>query len=156
MTLAPKGLPGADGADGAQGPQGDQGPQGIQGPAGADGADGSDANVTKANVEAVLTGEISSHTHAGGGGGGTTIEFFHVMDSKGAGQLTTGSMADLTGIWDTPVFEDSAAFSWNGTTGVLTINKTCTLEITVHVSGYNNANNRNQLNVQIVERMGHR
>ena len=32
------------------------------------GDDGSDASVTKLNVEAVLTGEISSHSHAGGGG----------------------------------------------------------------------------------------
>jgi hypothetical protein len=33
---------------------------------GVDGLDGSDASVTKVNVEAVLTGEISSHSHAGG------------------------------------------------------------------------------------------
>lgn len=39
------------------GPQGIQGEQGIQGPA------GSDADVTKENVEAVLTGEINTHTH---------------------------------------------------------------------------------------------
>jgi DNA recombination-dependent growth factor C len=31
------------------------------------GSNGSDATVTKAAVEAVLTGEISTHTHAGGG-----------------------------------------------------------------------------------------
>jgi hypothetical protein len=39
-----------------------KGEQGETGPA------GSDASVTKVNVEAVLTGEISSHTHAGAGG----------------------------------------------------------------------------------------
>ena len=44
------------------GPQGAQGIQGIQG---LQGNPGSDASVTKVNVEAVLTGEISSHTHAG-------------------------------------------------------------------------------------------
>jgi hypothetical protein len=48
------------------GPQGSQGTQGIQGIQGATGAAGSDASVTKVNVEAVLTGEISSHTHAAG------------------------------------------------------------------------------------------
>jgi hypothetical protein len=35
---------------------------------GADGEDGSDASVTKSNVEAVLTGEISTHSHASSGG----------------------------------------------------------------------------------------
>lgn len=44
----PKGEPGADGAPGAQGPKGDP---------------GSDASVTKQNVEAVLTGDITSHNH---------------------------------------------------------------------------------------------
>lgn len=44
----PKGEPGADGAPGAQGPKGDP---------------GSDASVTKQNVEAVLTGDITTHTH---------------------------------------------------------------------------------------------
>ena len=46
-------LRGADGADGSDGTNGQ------------DGADGSDANVTKANVEAVLTGTITSHNHNG-------------------------------------------------------------------------------------------
>lgn len=44
----PKGEPGADGAPGIQGPKGDP---------------GSDASVTKQNVEAVLTGDITSHNH---------------------------------------------------------------------------------------------
>ena|SRR4030065_272828 len=55
-----------EGADGLPGQDGQQGIQGIQG---VQGEPGSDANVTKANVEAVLTGEITTHTHAGGGGG---------------------------------------------------------------------------------------
>lgn len=42
--------------------------KGIKGDKGDQGDPGSDATVTKAAVEAVLTGEISSHTHAGGGG----------------------------------------------------------------------------------------
>ncbi len=55
---------GEDGAPGARGDKGDTGSQGIQGPIGLTGPAGSDATVTKAAVESVLTGEISTHTHA--------------------------------------------------------------------------------------------
>ncbi len=68
-ATGPQGTAGAKGDKGDTGDTGSQGIQGVQGDtgsAGADGADGSDASVTKANVEAVLTGEISSHSHAGG------------------------------------------------------------------------------------------
>jgi hypothetical protein len=53
----PKGEPGADGIPGAQGPKGDPGQKGEKGDP------GSDASVTKQNVEAVLTGDITSHNH---------------------------------------------------------------------------------------------
>ena len=53
----PKGEPGADGAPGEQGPKGDTGEKGEKGDP------GSDASVTKQNVEAVLTGDITSHNH---------------------------------------------------------------------------------------------
>lgn len=53
----PKGEPGADGAPGAQGPKGAPGQKGEKGDP------GSDASVTKQNVEAVLTGDITSHNH---------------------------------------------------------------------------------------------
>lgn len=53
----PKGEPGADGAPGIQGPKGDPGQKGEKGD------QGSDASVTKQNVEAVLTGDITSHNH---------------------------------------------------------------------------------------------
>lgn len=53
----PKGEPGADGAPGIQGPKGDPGEKGEKGDP------GSDASVTKQNVEAVLTGNITTHTH---------------------------------------------------------------------------------------------
>lgn len=53
----PKGEPGADGVPGAQGPKGDPGQKGEKGDP------GSDASVTKQNVEAVLTGDITSHNH---------------------------------------------------------------------------------------------
>lgn len=48
---------------GTPGPQGIKGDKGDQGDPGTDGQDGSDANVTKENVEAVLTGTITSHDH---------------------------------------------------------------------------------------------
>jgi hypothetical protein len=76
----PKGDTGLMGPQGEQGLQGYQGIQGIQGfkgdtgDTGPAGEDGSDALVTKENVEAVLTGEISSHTHAGAGGGLTQAQ----------------------------------------------------------------------------------
>lgn len=53
----PKGEKGADGAPGIQGPKGDPGEKGEKGDP------GSDASVTKQNVEAVLTGDITSHNH---------------------------------------------------------------------------------------------
>lgn len=53
----PKGEPGANGAPGEQGPKGDPGEKGEKGDP------GSDASVTKQNVEAVLTGDITSHNH---------------------------------------------------------------------------------------------
>jgi len=69
-----QGLQGIQGLQGEQGLQGDQGQQGIQGEQGPQGIPGSDANVTKANVEAVLIGEITSHTHPGGGGGQSFVK----------------------------------------------------------------------------------
>lgn len=53
----PKGEPGANGTPGVQGPKGDPGEKGEKGDP------GSDASVTKQNVEAVLTGDITSHNH---------------------------------------------------------------------------------------------
>lgn len=53
----PKGDPGDNGAPGIQGPKGDPGEKGEKGDP------GSDASVTKQNVEAVLTGDITSHNH---------------------------------------------------------------------------------------------
>lgn len=53
----PKGEPGDNGAPGIQGPKGDPGEKGEKGDP------GSDASVTKQNVEAVLTGDVTSHNH---------------------------------------------------------------------------------------------
>lgn len=82
------------------------------------------------------------------GGGGTTITFFQVEDDGTTGQATTGTAADLAGMWGTPSFTD-ADFSWNGTTGILTVNTTGTLEMDIKVCSWNNANNRHELHAQI-------
>ncbi len=58
------------------------------------------ALMNKADVEAVLTGEISSHTHAGGGGGATPV---HTLYFEGT----------LTSAVDT---NDNIALPWNDAT----------------------------------------
>ena len=55
-----QGIQGPKGDTGEQGPQGPQGNMGIQGPKGDKGDPG---EVTKAAVETVLTGDITTHTH---------------------------------------------------------------------------------------------
>lgn len=59
----PKGETGAQGPKGETGSTGAQGPKGDPGEKGEKGDPGSDASVTKQNVEAVLTGDITSHNH---------------------------------------------------------------------------------------------
>ena len=54
------------GKPGIPGEPGQDGNPGIPGEPGKPGEPGSDATVTKTAVESVLTGEISSHSHAGG------------------------------------------------------------------------------------------
>ncbi len=83
-----------------------------------------------------------------GGGGGTTVTFFQVEDDGSTGQATTGSAADLAGMWATPSLTD-ADFSWNGTTGILTVNTAGTVEFDIKVCSWNNANNRHELHVQL-------
>lgn len=78
-TQGPKGDTGDTGATGPAGNDGAQGPQGDTGPA------GSDATVTKANVEAALTGEISSHTHAYEGSLGNPASDGQVLSSTTGG-----------------------------------------------------------------------
>lgn len=65
------GLPGQDGSDGEDGYTPVKGVDyfdGEKGDKGDPGDPGSDATVTKSAVEAVLTGEIISHSHASSGG----------------------------------------------------------------------------------------
>lgn len=82
------------------------------------------------------------------GGGGTTITFFQVQDDGTTGQLTTGTATDLAGMWGTPTLTD-ADFSWNGTTGILTVNTAGTIEFDIKVCTWNNLNNRHELHAQL-------
>lgn len=56
-------IQGPAGPTGPKGEQGEPGPKGDPGQKGEKGDPGSDASVTKQNVEAVLTGDITSHNH---------------------------------------------------------------------------------------------
>lgn len=56
-------LKGEKGETGPKGDKGDTGEKGATGERGEKGDPGSDASVTKQNVEAVLTGDITSHNH---------------------------------------------------------------------------------------------
>lgn len=56
-------LKGEKGETGPKGDKGDTGEKGATGERGEKGDPGSDASVTKQNVEAVLTGNITTHTH---------------------------------------------------------------------------------------------
>lgn len=70
----PQGERGLQGERGIKGDKGDPGNQGLKGDTGDPGPAGSDATVTKSAVESVLTGVISSHSHAGGGDMWTVIK----------------------------------------------------------------------------------
>ena len=59
-AIGSQGLPGPQGKPGEKG---DKGEKGDRGEKGDPGEPGSDASVTKQNVEAVLTGDITSHNH---------------------------------------------------------------------------------------------
>ena len=93
-------------------------------------------------------------THGGGGGGGTTIDHFQVKDDGTTGQLTTGSAVDLAGMWATPD-NTGTGFSWNGTTGVLSVTSASdVVEFDINIHSYNNLNNRHELHVQLLEDTG--
>ena len=81
--------------------------------------------------------------------GGTTIEFFQASDDGSTGQLTTGTFAVVSGIWQTPSIIDSAAFTFNTSTGLLTVSKEGVIEFDTKLVTYNNANNRHELHIQI-------
>jgi hypothetical protein len=56
-------------------------------------------------------------------------------------------------MWGTPAVSDTP-YSWNGTTGELTINAVGVPDFTVVVQGWNNANNRNETHVLLLRDTG--
>ena len=96
------GLAGSDGAQGIQGIQGVQGPagntgsQGTQGIQGIQGPQGDPASVTKAAVEAVLTGVITSHSHSGGSDSWTYLRLTSDFTT------TSATAVNITGLAFTP------------------------------------------------------
>jgi len=74
---------------------------------------------------------------------------FNVVDDSSTGKLTTNSFADIDTIWDTPSVLDTSGYSWNSSTGALTVLKSGTLQVTLKVVTWNNLNNRHQLVLRI-------
>ena len=74
---------------------------------------------------------------------------FNVLDDGATGKLTTGTFADIDTIWDTPSVLDTSGYSWNSSTGALTVLKTGNLMITLKVVTWNDLNNRHQLIIRI-------
>ncbi|MEM6493693.1 MAG: hypothetical protein AAF650_04870 [Pseudomonadota bacterium] len=166
-AAGPMGPAGAAGADGAPGPAGDQGlqgpkgdtgdtgatgpsgpagPEGPAGPAGADGEDGLSLTEVNTAIEDYLVANPQ-------GGSGSTVAFFQVQDDGTTGQLTTGSPLVLAGLWDTPSL-DQTGFTWNGSTGTLEIDQAGVVEFDIKTTGWQNANNRHELHVQILKNGG--
>ena len=143
-----------DWLDSLQGSEGPTGPQGDTGPAGNDGADGQ--GVPTGGTAGQLLSKIDAtdfntewvDAPSGGASSGSTITFFQVQDDGVAGQLTTGVSVALTGIWDTPTLTDSD-FTWDGSTGLLTVNADGILEFDVQATSWNNSNNRHELHLEI-------
>ncbi len=79
---------------------------------------------------------------------GTTVEFFQTSDDGTTGQLTTNSFAVVSNIWQTPSLIDTP-FSFNSSTGILTVNKEGVIEFDTKLVTYNALNNRHELHIQI-------
>ena len=116
------------------------------------------------NCAGTVTCVDTASTGAYLSGGGTTVAsigikstcaerweppaFFQVNDS--GTQDTTGSFVTLAGMWDTPSLTDASRFSWNGTTGVVTVLKDGVVDINAHILGYQvTGNNRTELNIRV-------
>lgn len=107
-----QGIQGETGPQGPKGDKGDKGDTGETGPQGPAGANGSDATVTKAAVENVLTGNISSHSHssyltkttyewnkefAAGSNGAITLGRYNVYDTQLTFDITSTTSTSMSG-----------------------------------------------------------
>lgn len=79
---------------------------------------------------------------------GTNISFFQVQDDGVTGQAITNGYQDVFSLWDTPS-STSSDFSWDATTGILTMNAAGVLEIDAKLVGETTGNNRVELYVQL-------
>ncbi len=139
-----QGETGAAGTNGTDGDKGDTGDTGPKGDTGNTGAAGSDAEVTKANVEAVLTGEISTHTHAGGS---TTSKEYASFYLSGAGNTGLTSTEVTLTLNATDVNSDTNVFSL--TSNVVTVDKAGDFEINVNVYLNNSSTSRTEYSMWI-------
>ena len=127
-ATGPTGPTGEAGDAGAQGPTGPTGPTqagptgptGLTGPTGPTGADGSTGSTGPTTGGPTgPTGSTGPTGPTGAAGGGTPNLFYAYKTSQ---QVLTSSYADVTG-WAAAPYDDSA-YSFNTTTGILTINTT--------------------------------
>lgn len=106
-------------------------------------------DVIAAENYSTFSGSYNDLTDTPSSSGGTTVEFFQASDDGVTGQLTTNSFVAVSGIWATPSLMDSAAFSFDASTGVLTVNKDGVIEFDTKLVTYNSLNNRHELHIQI-------
>lgn len=141
-----------------RGTKGDTGATGPQGPAGNNLINVADEGTNLPNTphsKLNFVGDIVTASDAGSGTATITINndfkssLFQAR--KTTTQATTGTYTDVTG-WLASDFEDSD-YTWNATTGILTINTTGVYDISTHILG-NGAGNRCQLQVKLVDNNG--
>ena len=112
----PKGDTGEQGPKGDKGDKGDTGEQGPIGPEGPQGPAGADAEITKESIEAVLTGEITSHTHP--------AYVLPIASSSKLGGVKIGAGLAITE--DGTLSANITEISWEGITGKPEFSKVAT------------------------------
>tara|TARA_R110002050_G_scaffold58647_1_gene131498 strand:+ start:17362 stop:18555 length:1194 start_codon:yes stop_codon:yes gene_type:complete len=160
-----QGIEGPAGSDGADstvaGPQGIQGIQGIQGDTGSRGIQGEAGDpatqLTDADITALGYIKTDNDTQLSDADitalgyvktSGKDISFFQVQDDGVTGQTVLAGYFDAINFWDTPTITD-ADFTFNGTLGHLTINKSGLIEIDAKLVTYNTLNNRHELYIEL-------
>jgi len=101
-----------------------------------------------AHNDLVSGAQTTLHSHAGGGGGFTPTYF---QSTKSGNTGMSSSWADITG-WLTPT-HTHADYSFNTTTGVVTINTTGDYEVTAHILALGGSN-RTETGVRVLKNSG--
>lgn len=97
----------------------------------------SSSGITKEDVETVLTGEISSHTHAGGGS--SDYASFYQAAAGVSGVADTATTLSLS---NTQINSDGAVFSL--ATNEVTVNKTAHFQVTAECYFNNTSTSRSE------------